>query len=344
MTQESTANSAKLPVLVTGATGFLGFHICEALKSEGYEVHALSRKPSENNSQFHHVCDLTSPNGLDKILASQEWYGIIHLAGLISYVPSDAKAMEAINVHATRYLLEEVMRTCPKAKFLFCSSVVAVGSNTQEDDPLVDEDRAWDSSMDHIAYARTKRIAEDLVLAAGASKHIRAAALCPSNIFGPRDGLKGSRKSQIRAANGRMRVYPHGGVSIVHVKVVVEAFLRLLKTPSDDDIWNGSRWLITGDNITVREMLSLCADAGGNAKYAPWLTLPNWVLALMCWIGQRMGSSSLTMDRYELASRYNWFDGSRARKRFGLSMISARKAITDSVVWMREKGLVQPRT
>lgn len=342
------------PVLVTGSSGFLGYHLCEALETAGYEVHTLSRKAASSSSAAYaagrtHLCDLTKPSDefLPQLLQSRDWYCIIHLAGLIAYTQDDWPAMEAINVEATRVLLSACIEHCPDVKFLFCSSVVAVGANESSSQVPVDEDSVWDSSMQTIGYARTKRAAEDYVRSVGRSGKVATCSLCPSNIFGARDGLKGSRRTQIKAANGYMKLYPRGGMSVVHVKVVVQAFMKALETPVKNSdpgcIWKGTRWLVTGDNVTMKDMLTMYSTESGNAKYAPWVCMPSWVMRLVCWLGQYVGSPSMTMERFLLAKRYNWYDGTRARKRFGLETISARTAIADSVRWMREHGLVKKR-
>lgn len=338
------SQAAALPVLVTGATGFVGSHLCEALAEQGYAVHTLSRSTPKDGRYNHHVCDITDAATVDAVVQLERWHAIVHLAGLISYTPSDAAAMQAINVNGTRNLLSAAIAHAPNTKLVLCSTVAAVGSNHDANAAPLTEDAGWESALDALAYPRTKRAAEDMVLAAGAARTLRTAALCPSNVFGARDGLKASRKTQMRAANGRCRIFTRGGVSIVHVSVVVRAFLQLLRISGDDEVWYGSRWLLTGDNISIQRMLTLFSEAGGNERYAPWLCLPNWVLASICWFAQRIGSRSMTMDRFILATRYHWFDGSRARKQFDLNEVSARDAIADSVSWMREQGVVKPRS
>jgi nucleoside-diphosphate-sugar epimerase len=50
-------------VLITGASGFIGLHLCRALLCSGHEVHALSRsEPKISDSRLHwHKVDLTEP-------------------------------------------------------------------------------------------------------------------------------------------------------------------------------------------------------------------------------------------------------------------------------------------
>lgn len=332
------------PVLVTGATGFLGSHLTAALRGAGFAVHTLSRTVPSKPDPFHHLCDLTNPGEiLPAILAQHNWHAIVHLAGLVSYTARDLAAMRALNVDATAALLHAITQHCPSTKFVFCSSVAAVGSNASPSDPPLTEHSPWDESLADVAYVRTKHEAEVLVSDAARKHSLRTVSLCPSNVFGPGDGQKPSRRTQVRAANGKARLYTNGGVSIVHIDVVVAAFLAAVRTSPDDDLWRGTRWLLTGDNITVRNMLALCAASGGNARHAPWLRLPDWILIIVCWIAERLGSKSMAMDRFIVATRYHWFDGRAARDRFHLPHIPAHRAIADSVAWMREQGLVRPR-
>lgn len=345
------------PVLVTGATGFLGSHLCPQLEKNGYDVFTLSRRsnleldtgPSSlftrsDQKDRHFACDLTQDSHvLSSILESRPWFAIIHLAGLISYSPADNRRMVAVNIEATHKLVQETCRSCPSAKFVYCSSVVAVGSNKSVSDPLLTEDAVWDHAFDRIGYPHTKKIAEDIVLDAGKKKLLKTVAFCPSNIYGPGDAAKSSRKSQIRAANGNAKLYTQGGVSIVHVDVVVDAFVKAVNTDRENPIWNGSRWLLTGDNVTVRDMLVMCAQEGGNPNHVPFLCPPFFVLVIVCWIAQLFGSRSLTVDRVTLASRFHWYDSEKTRQKFSLKHVSARDAVADSVQWMRERGMVSKK-
>lgn len=337
----------RLPVLVTGATGFLGNHLCPALEKDGYQVFTLSRRTKVSTtdnlqSNTHFPCDLTKDSEkLASILSSRQWHAVVHLAGLISYTPADNDAMKAINIDATRLLVNETIRSCPTAKFVYCSSVAAVGSNASRSDPPLTENASWDTAMNSIGYTYTKKVAEDIVRNAGQNGQLKTVAFCPSNIYGYGDGAKASRKTQIRAANGKARLYTQGGVSIVHVDVVADAFVKAVKADVSDDLWKGSRWLLTGDNVTVRDMLKMCAEEGGNGKKVAWLCPPFWLLCIICWLAQTLlGSRSLTVDRVTLASRFHWYDGSLARNRFDLKYISARDSIADSVRWMRDQRIV----
>ena len=74
----------KKTVLVTGASGFLGSYICEALYEAGYEVHALIREKSSRKYLKHdwlkiHDCGLAKGHELTYLLKKVET--VIHAAG-----------------------------------------------------------------------------------------------------------------------------------------------------------------------------------------------------------------------------------------------------------------------
>jgi nucleoside-diphosphate-sugar epimerase len=82
-----------MKVLVTGASGFLGFHLLCLLQQNGVEIHTIDLKPSHIGLQ--HNVSLADANGLKKILTALEPDYIVHLAGVA--VASDIRTYYAIN-------------------------------------------------------------------------------------------------------------------------------------------------------------------------------------------------------------------------------------------------------
>lgn len=74
-------------VLVTGAGGFVGLHLCEALLGLGAEVHALSRTAESRGLPFGikaHSVDLQSLNSVKYCLSHVKPEIVYHLASLVN--------------------------------------------------------------------------------------------------------------------------------------------------------------------------------------------------------------------------------------------------------------------
>jgi dihydroflavonol-4-reductase len=156
-------------------------------------------------------------------------------------------ARQLINVEGTRNVLDACVRSGVR-RLVYCSSVVAVGAlDTCPAAPLsaggglMDETFEYNMRAHRLGYFDTKREAEELVLAFARSQTESHAAtlttagprsapldivvLCPSNVYGRGDALKASRGTQVKVARGRLPFYSGGGINIVRVQDVAEAFV-----------------------------------------------------------------------------------------------------------------------
>jgi nucleoside-diphosphate-sugar epimerase len=74
-------------VLITGASGFVGYHLCEAALKAGLEVYAAVRKTSVIDQLRHMPIQYVYPNMSDKesmrrLFAAHRFDYVIHAAGL----------------------------------------------------------------------------------------------------------------------------------------------------------------------------------------------------------------------------------------------------------------------
>ncbi len=118
-------------VLVTGAAGFIGGHLCEALRQSGAEVHALSRRPEAPHflaGCAHHATDLVDTTAVRGLLSRIRPVVTYHLAGFVS----GRRGLDLVsptlrdNVVAGVGLLEMLCRER-------CGRVVLVGSSDEPD-------------------------------------------------------------------------------------------------------------------------------------------------------------------------------------------------------------------
>lgn len=137
-------------ILVTGANGFLGKHICQEIPEA--ERYTLSR------SDAHMAIDISQPFQLPDILFST----VIHAAGKAHRVPrtkEEEQAFYQVNTQGTGHLLQalEQLNTPPQA-FVLISTVAVYGIEQGRD---ITEDTPLQADT---AYGKSKIMAEELVL------------------------------------------------------------------------------------------------------------------------------------------------------------------------------------
>jgi nucleoside-diphosphate-sugar epimerase len=171
-----------MKALVTGATGFIGSHLCEELVRRGYEVSCLSRKTShlkwiENLDLKLVKGDCTDKECLLDIVGGFDY--VFHLAGLTkSCSPDD---FFCINAKGTKNLIEAVAERNPAVRrFIYLSSLAAVGPS-RNGMPVQEETNALPVSD----YGRSKLEGEKNVLKY--KEHIPVTVLRPPAVYGPRD-------------------------------------------------------------------------------------------------------------------------------------------------------------
>lgn len=157
---------AQPSIIVTGASGFIGRHLLEALK-EDYKIYALARRsqvrcgaPFHENITWHQV-DIGYPDALQAVFREIELSGgadiVLHLAAHYDFSGEEDAEYFRTNVDGLRNVLENCRRLKPK-RFIFSSSVAACAF--PKPGQALNEDSVPDG--DHI-YARTKAIGEAML-------------------------------------------------------------------------------------------------------------------------------------------------------------------------------------
>ena len=208
-------------ILVTGATGFIGRHLCDFLLNKGFFVRALVRqgsstilKPNRNLEQ--RVGDLFDPEFLAK--ACEGIDVIVHLAGLAHAINSTHKQLHKINVYSTKLLLaaaDEQEVEC----FVLMSSSVAATTNTQ--------------GSAASAYGSAKLAAEKLVMSRQKAGNMKCTVLRPVNVYGR--GMRGNIALLISLVlRGLAPPLPRlrTSISLVGVEDVCDAIILVIMSES----------------------------------------------------------------------------------------------------------------
>jgi nucleoside-diphosphate-sugar epimerase len=169
-----------MKVLVTGATGFLGGHVAEALSSRGDHVRALVRKTS-NKKLLEKLPNVELFEGsveqVERLAEAVDGVdAIVHCAGIVKARSTDE--FFAVNVGGTSNLVEAARRR-PLKRFVHVSSLEACGPSA-DGRPVSAEQESPVT-----VYGRSKLAAEKVVLSARDS--VPVTILRPAAIYGPRD-------------------------------------------------------------------------------------------------------------------------------------------------------------
>jgi dihydroflavonol-4-reductase len=310
--------------LVTGAAGFIGGHVATALAAAGAEVRAFDREPPpEALPGVEPVAgDLLDSEALGR--AVDDCDAVFHLAALYSYDRADEAAMEAINVEGTRRLLEAAARGAARRRIVHTSSCGTCGpvpgrAATEEDAPP-----AWELS---VPYKRTKLEGERVAMQA-AREGLDLLVVNPTTPVGPGDRRPTPTGKMVAdVAHGRARAHLAGGaLNVVAVEDVAAGHLL-----AHEHGRPAERYLLGGENLTMREVFTLVARAAG--RHPPRIAVP-WRLAhaaarladaALGAVGRQ--PSLLVLDEVRLAREPMIFDDSKARRELGYRSRPAAEAL-----------------
>lgn len=168
--------------VLTGASGFLGSHLAEALLDDGWRVRAACRAGSDRRWLSGRDVEWRQSDLLDADDCRGLVQGagaVIHCAGVVT--AADEAAYRRGNVETTAALLKAAAFSLPaEGCFVLVSSLAAHGPAAPER-PAVESNPCRPIT----AYGRSKLAAEELVI--GQAWPFRTAAVRPPALCGPRD-------------------------------------------------------------------------------------------------------------------------------------------------------------
>ncbi len=327
-----------MKILVTGASGFVGTWVTKKLLDRGHDVRVLSRTGRAEFEYDTSKLEIVRGDVSDYaslLKATENIHSIFHLAGVVGYSRAARQDMVKTNVVGTQNVIE----ACAKSKcqrLVHMSSVVAVGASFDGQKPL-NEESAYNIHHLDLGYFETKHEAEKLVRAAVQAGQIDAVMLNPSTIYGPGDAKKGSRNTQVKVARGKFPFYTSGGVNIIHIDDAVDALYRAWEVGR-----SGERYILCGENITIKELFMTIANAAGVS--APKIYLPNAVVLgigkVGDWLEKNGRKGPINTENAWASILYHWFDNAKAKRELGLKTRPAADAILSSVNWMKNNGIL----
>lgn len=281
-------------ILVTGASGFLGQHLLQALASQPLPVVALynSRKPQGNWPQniTWKQCDL-----LDVFAVDETMQGITHVYHCAAIVSFDARKKDQMiqgNVAATANVVNAALEAGVE-KLVHVSSIAALGRTAEAavTGALITEDTHWEESRANSAYAESKFQSEMEVWRAMA-EGLNAAIVNPAIILGEGDWNSGSA-NLMQIVYNEFPWYTEGVNAWVDVKDVVAAMVAIMNSDTSDE-----RYIISAGNFAYREVFTEMARSLNRKppykRASAWMTEIVWRMEVL---KSRIAAKQVTISK-----------------------------------------------
>jgi dihydroflavonol-4-reductase len=320
------------PALVTGASGFLGWHVARSLLARGYAVRALVRPGSRVRELDVEAVtgDLRDPASL---LRAATGCGLVfHVAADYRLWARDSSDLYRSNVDGTRSLLEAA-RMAGVERVVYTSTVGCIG---MPEGQLGDETKPV--SIEGMAghYKRSKFLAEQVALEF-ARQGFPVVIVNPTAPVGDHD-VKPTPTGKIVVdfLRGAMPAYIDTGLNIVDARDTAEGHLLACERGRD-----GERYILGSENLTLAGILARLATITG--RKAPTVRLPYAVawMAGVCstaWAELTGTPPRVPMEGVRMGHHKMWVTHEKARRELGFNPAPAEVALRRAVEWFSGPG------
>ncbi len=329
-------------VLVTGASGFIGYYLVHYLKSAGYEVYAGVRSGSDTR-ELHQmgarlvVLDMNRTDALRGDL--RQWRGeigrwdyIIHTAGVTKcYDKNDFDRVNNLNTRRFLDLLRE--EGMIPAKFVFLSSLSVYGPIHEYDAQPIS---GGDTPRPNTVYGWSKLRAEEYLCA---QKDMPYIILRPTGVYGPREKDYFMMVQSVQKHFDLSVGYRPQVLTFIYVADVAQAVLRSMES----EVVNRAYFLSDGQEYSTCDFSELIQKEL-EVKQVFRITLPLWMLKMVSFLSQTIAallkrSSTLNLDKYKIMKQRNWrCDIQPARADLGYApQYTLSRGVKETINWYKKE-------
>jgi len=320
------------PTLVTGASGFLGWHIARLLTERGHHVRALLRPTSRIPDLDVEAItgDLRDPASLARAV---DGCGLVfHAAADYRLWAADPNELYHSNVDGTRNILEAAAKAGVE-RVVYTSTVGCIGipenSPGDEDQPCTFEDM-------HGAYKRSKFLAEGIALEYAATR-LPVVILNPTAPIGDHDSKPTpTGKIVLDFLKGDMPAFIDTGLNVVDARDVALGHLLACERGR-----TGERYILGSENLTLAQILGKLAAITG--RPAPTVKLPYAVAyaagaVTTAWANVSGTPPRAPLDAVRMARKKMFVTHAKAARELGFQPGPADGALARAVAWYRANG------
>lgn len=320
-------------VVLTGASGHIGYHVARLLLEQKYELHLLVRNRNVHIEELErgdakvHSANLLNPTSFASVLENTD--ALFHLASENTTDTSDEKRVLDNTIGLTKKVLDTAIEKKVKT-IIYTSSVVVLGRSSDPSKLLNENNRV---ASPESPYVKGKLLSEKYCDELAGKADIRR--LYPSWVVGGGDlKLTPPHKLISGFVQKGQSFYFKGGVSVAAVEEVAKAHVNAWLKGKP----NG-KYVLAGDNIHFRDFYSLLAKHSG--RKAPRLWLPKWFLWCAAF-GLKLifGKRSPADPKYirSVVGNYSWYDSQKAVAELDYSVHKADALLKEAVKNVRKRA------
>jgi predicted dehydrogenase/nucleoside-diphosphate-sugar epimerase len=308
-------------VLVTGATGFLGYRLVEALSRCGVDVVALVRDKTRVSPQLERQAKLVCGDVRDAAsveAAMQDIAVVYHCAGITTNAVPWTSHLE-INVRGTENVFKEALKARVQ-RVIHISSVMVYGLSSPQNHALVQESTPYAQKVHRWAhYLRSKLEADKLAFAYWHDYGLPVTVIRPGILYGPGAIWPISRRLM---RVGRLGLLIGSGQNRLPYTYIDNAVDCLLLAAMVRQAIGQAYNVVDEPELTVRELLSQSVQLQGErsilVSVPPFLLFTAAaLLELKSRIAGAKTSPGLSRFAIQSACRDIRYDTARARKELG---------------------------
>lgn len=324
---------------VTGATGFLGRHLLDALSTDGWRITALHRSAAPPQSWAALPVDpvrgdIVEPESLSGAIPGGV-DAVFHAAADTSPWRGHMARQSRVNVDGTAAMLEAA-RIAGAKRFVHVSSISVFGHH----DAVVTEQTEQRGLNSWVGYVRTKAKAEELVRQAVAEEGLDACICNPTHIMGPFDDSNWASLFLL-IDKDKLPGVPPGGGCFANAKDVARGLVAAARKGRC-----GENYILGGPHASFLKVTRQIARLLG--KPEPRRVAPALLLKAAGLLGDLRGlitrrEPAITPETVHFVCHDERASSAKAKSELGYEETPLAETLSECHRWLWQEGLVGGR-